>query len=208
MSSTTAMESVKRSSARINRPSKMSSTQKGIQKPPGGPHPVTHSSRKLTTAANAIPEDDKEPTLVEQCQINPDNGSVSMPGLLQIATKGPQSFGVLEPPKREPASANNAKKKGINCEQDMDNPPRLQDINQQIFADDEDSLFNLESEDSPTEMEDPYKEIDDSFLIGAPIKATMPPELAVAKPHRGKKGGRKTAKVISIKAIADAMGGE
>ena len=108
----------------------MSSTQKGIQKPPGGPHPVTHSSRKLTTAANATPEDNKEPTLVEQCQINPANGSVSMPGLLQIATKGPESFGVLEPQKHEPSGANDAKKKGINWEQDMVNPPRLQDINQ------------------------------------------------------------------------------
>ena len=77
-----------------------------------------------------------------------------------------------------------------------------------MLADDEDSPFNLDPEDDPTEIEEPYEEVDDSFVIGAPINAIVPPELATAKPQKGKIGGRKTAKVVSIKDIADAMGGE
>ena len=74
-----------------------------------------------------------------------------------------------------------------------------------MLADDEDSPFNLDPED---EIEEPYEEMDDSFVIGAPINDVVPPELATAKPWKGKIGGCKTAKVVSIKDIADAMGGE
>ena len=96
---TTAMESVKRSSACTKRPPKTYSTQKWTQRPPSGPHPVTCSSKKQTTTTNAIPEHDEEPVPVDQCQFNTTNGPVSMLGLLQTATKGPQSSGAPVGPK-------------------------------------------------------------------------------------------------------------
>ena len=76
------------------------------------------------------------------------------------------------------------------------------------MADDEDSPFNPDLEEDPTEIEELYEEIDGSSVIEAPIYAIVAPALATAKPQKGRMGGCKTAKVISIKDIADAMGGE
>ena len=55
-----------------------------------------------------------------------------------------------------------------------------------MLADDEDSSFNLDPEDDPTEIEEPYEEVDNRFVIGSPINAIVPPELATAKPWKGR----------------------
>jgi hypothetical protein len=130
-------------------------------------------------------------------------------------TRHAQSSGAPTPPESASASTDAAEEDKIDWDKVMDDANRNQQLEEERLANLEDGSFRLDSngpEEERSELDDIYDEVNDSFVDKAPMnigKVCVPPEPAAAvKPNKGKTGGRKTAKVITAKDIANEMRGE
>jgi len=193
----------------------MSSTQKAPQPAPSGRRPITRNSKKLTTATNRPPGNEEEPKIAQEPPKNLAEPSKLVPDPLPTIAKHPQSSGAPTPPESASAGTDAAEKDKVDWDQVMDEVNRNRQLEEERLVNLEDGSFRLDPnspEEERSELDDIYNEVDDSFVDKAPMnigKVLVPPEpAAVAKPSKGKTGGRKTAKVVTIKDIANEMRGE